>query len=109
MNVDEALEMANPLGNTQVVIIIATVLMNIQTALTMLGNVFLAKEPPFHCANHSGFSLEESVPFTDDTYSSCQEYAYPGTANNETRSCTSWVFYTEVSGKSIISEVSLIN
>lgn len=106
MEIDDALESAKSLGNTQIVILVATVLMNIETALTMLGNVFLAKNPPYHCSNHSGFSLNESVPFVEGAYATCLEYSNPG-VSNETRECSSWEFDTDISGKSIVSEVSI--
>ncbi|PIK44539.1 putative solute carrier family 22 member 13-like [Apostichopus japonicus] len=107
MEIDDALESAKSLGNTQIVILVATVLMNIETALTMLGNVFLAKNPPYHCSNHSGFSLNESVPFVEGAYATCLEYSNPG-VSNETRECSSWEFDTDISGKSIVSEWSLV-
>lgn len=106
MNVDQALEESRPLGRSQMVVLLAAVLMNIQTAFTMLSNVFLAKNVPYHCVNQSGYSLEENVTDEDGDFSPCLAYSYPGSEDNETTACTRWEFDTSVAGKSIVSEVS---
>ncbi|XP_071832277.1 organic cation transporter-like protein isoform X2 [Apostichopus japonicus] len=107
MELDEALEAAKPLGRTQLMILLASMLMNMESGFSVLSNVFLAKTPPYHCANHSGFSLEESVPFIDGSYSTCEVYSDP-VHSNDTQPCNMWYFDTEKAGKSVVSDWDLV-
>ena len=107
MDIDQALEASNPLGRTQVLILIAASLVYMQIDFTVLSSVFIAEISPHHCAVAPGYSLNETIPVDEDgNYVNCEEYVNLS-ISMETQSCTrGWDYDTELYGVSITSEVS---
>lgn len=108
MDLDQALQASDPLGRTQFLIFAASVLMNMETGMTILSHVFLAEVPPHHCAYNSTYSLNESIPTDGSHYAQCEEYINPP-FTNETQACSNgWTYDTKATGKSIVSDWDLV-
>lgn len=108
MELDQALDAAKPIGRMQLMIALASVLMNIETGFITVDGVFLATVPPHHCLNLPGLLLNESVPIIDRTYSQCEEYINTS-IRVETQPCSNgWEFDTEETGHSIVSDWELV-
>ena len=107
MEIDQSLEAANPLGRTQLMIALASVLMNFETGFITVDGVFLATVPPHHCSYPQELSLNEIVPVEEGAFSQCLEYIN-SSMRLETRPCSKgWDFDTQETGHSIVSDVSM--
>ena len=74
--------------------------------------MFVGAQPGHHCAIPEGVSINDSIPYTkdeaDDKYKldKCKVFQNFSKVKNVTEECPDgWVYDTEVTGKTIVSEV----
>lgn len=86
----------------------ASVLTNIQTGMIILSHVFVAEVPPHYCSFNSTHMIEEIILGNGSLFAGCDDHINPSTTN-KTHTCTNgWVYDTEVTGQSIVSDWDLI-